>query len=209
MSATSALITPVPDNDIVPRRIRRPWKPAAELAIGGKAADLVVDECGRALAREIRESGLAPAVVDLAKALDAAVSAGRPEPFYAAAEVLRDRVDVSPLASSVLAEGEFLLETSLNGYRDALAGGAIEPLINGSLRRFTESALFGSQEMRQRMHRETGKSLSELDSYTSQVLSDLPVSEIARSMVNRPDGEVRAPARTAKATMPEMLGEKV
>jgi hypothetical protein len=199
----------VPDNDLVPNRIRRAWKPAAELAIGGQAAELVTDECGRALAADLRESGLAPALVGLASALDSAIASGQPEPFYAAAERLRAGVDVSPLALAVLGEGERLLETGLNGYRDGLEGGAIRALVDGSLRRYCESALFGSEEMLKRMYRETGKSISELDDYKARILGNLPISELGRSIVRSPDGEVRTPARRTRSSTSAMLDEQV
>jgi hypothetical protein len=199
----------VPDNDIVPSRIRRPWKPAAELAIGGQAIELVADECGRALAGDLRESGLAPSVVGLAASLDSAIASGQPELFYAAAEQLRVGVGVSPLASAVLVEGERILETGLNGYRDDLEGGAIRALVDGSLRRYSESALFGSEEMLKRMYRETGKSISELDDYKAGILGNLPITELGQAIVRSSDGELRAPARRARSSTSAMLDEQV
>jgi hypothetical protein len=192
----------MPDNDIVPKGTRRAWRPAAELAIGGHPPDLVGDECGRALARELRETGDAATVADLAKALSDAIETNDRGSYIPAAAAIVQNAGRSPLAVAVAAEGERMLE---------MTGGApgAEALLEGGLRRFVAGALFGSEAMLIRMHQGTGISLGELDSYKDEVLGSVPSREIAAAIVGQPAAEVRAPARRVRATTAEMLGEEV
>lgn len=198
----------MPDNDIVPRRIRKPWKQAAELVIGGHSIDKVVDECGRALAAELRGAALGPAITELANALDAAVATRQPEVFYAAMERFRRSVSQSPFVPVLLAESEHLLERGLSGHFDEFQEGSVQILVDGSLRRFSEGALFGPEEMLKRVHQATGLSTADLDKYKAEILASLPVSELTKSIV-RPGGLLRAPMRRSRATTSEMLDEEV
>ena len=194
----------MPDNDIVPRGIPKAWKKAAELAVGGKEPQLVADECGRALAAELREAQCANAVFELSGRLDEAILLGRPEIYANAAALFLDSLGASPLSSAVVAEGNRLLETPEGSGRPIA-----EVLLAGALRRLGEASLFGSEAMLKRMHKKAGLSLEELDSYSKSILDAVPVQDLVDRLVRSPDGEIRAPTRRATATTEEMLNEPI
>jgi hypothetical protein len=196
----------MPDNDIVPSGVRKPWKPAAELAIGGHPAQLVADECGRALAAELREGECAPAIVVLAEKLDQAIHLSRPDIYAeAASEILRS--DATPITSAVVAQGERLLELPgvvLNNQMPTS-----EALLEGALRRLSEASLFGSKAMLGKMHRMAGLSVDGLDDYTNSILESVPARAIAESLVRAPEKPVRAPASRSKASTADMMWERL
>jgi hypothetical protein len=192
----------MPDNDILPRGIRRAWRDPAALAIGGHRALLVADECDRALAREIRESA-ETGLVTLAEKLSEAVSAEDPISYFETAASLTQGFGHSPFANAVAAEGESLLVGGRSG-----SVGARE-LLEGGLRRYADAALFGSEQMLKRMHERGGIPLDRLDDYRAAVVELVRTKEIAEAVLRQPGGQVRAPARRDSTTTAEMLSEVV
>jgi hypothetical protein len=194
----------MPDNDIVPRGTRRAWKPAAELAIGGHSAELVADECGRALAAEIREANCGQGIVELSQRLDEAVLMAKPDIYADAAAAFLRSAGGSPVAAAIAAEGERFLEVP-----DGSSRSTAEVLLEGALLRLSEGALFGSKAMLTRMHQMAGMPVEALDDYTRNILESIPVQSLASNMVRSPGSPVRAPASRSATTTADMLGERI
>jgi hypothetical protein len=194
----------VPDNDLIPRVVRKAWKPAAELVIGGHPAELVADECGRALAADLREADCNVAIVGLAAKLDEAMALGRPDVYLEAAVEFLQSAGESPVAFAVVAQGERFLEVPSGDERPTAEG-----LVDGALRRLADGALFGSQAMLRRMHERAGLTVEALDDYARTVLDLVPAARIATTLARTPEGRVRAPASRSKASTAEMLGEQI
>lgn len=194
----------MPDNDIVPRSTRRAWKPAAELVIGGHPAELVADECGRALAAELREADCGRGIIELAERLDDAILLARPDLYAVAAAAFLQSSGETPIAAAVVAEGERLIEVPTASCRSTA-----ESLLEGALLRLSEGALFGSKAMVTRMHQMAGMTLEGLDLYTRNILDSVPVESLAASVIRSPETSTRAPARRSVATTADMLGEQI
>lgn len=194
----------MPDNDIVPRSTRRAWKPAAELAIGGHPAELVADECGRALAAELREADCGRGIVELSERLDEAVLLARPDIYEVAAAAFLQSAGGSPVAAAVAAEGERLIEVPNAGPRSTA-----EALLEGALLRLSEGALFGSKAMLTRMHQMAGMPIEALDGYTRDILESVPAQGLAANVVRSPETSTRAPASRSVTTTADMLGEQI
>jgi hypothetical protein len=194
----------MPDNDIVPRGTRRAWKPAAELAIGGHPAELVADECGRALAVEIREANCGQGIVELSERLEEAVLMAKPDIYAEAAASFLRSAEGSPVAAAIAAEGERLLEVP-----DGSSRSTAEVLLEGALLRLSEGALFGSKAMITRMHRMAGMPVEALDDYARSILEFVPVERLASNVVRSPESPARAPASRSASITADMLGERI
>jgi hypothetical protein len=198
----------MPDNDIVPGRVRKPWKGAAELVIGGHDETIVADECGRALAQDLREADCGRQILGLAEALESAIALGEPEAFACAVQDFRRAVRLAPVANAIVSEGRQLLElASLDGAR--VPQNVAMALLSGGLRRLTEASLFGPEDMMSQMHHRSGISIEQLDTYEDNVISAVQTRALSEAILRNPESKVRMPARQTRASTAEMIDEDV
>lgn len=199
----------MPDNDFLPRGVRRPWRKAAELALGLHDPTQLVDACSKALAAEIRTADLGGALARLATELHAAASADNYARLREAEVDFRRSTASAPLIAALTNECERLFELHSPALSAAPIADIQRLLVEGALRRHTSSALFGSEQMLTRMHRQAELSCDDVDTYRANVIDAVPVDYFAKALLKSPDQPVRAPAGKARASTADMLDEEV
>lgn len=209
MSGAYAILRNMPDNDFLPRGVRRPWRKAAELALGLHDPGQLADTCGKALAAEIRTAELGAPLVRLAEELHAAASAEDYARLRAAEADFRRDVASVPLTTAIINECERLFELSSSALTAESPADTHHLLVERALRHHTNNALFGSEQMLTQMHRQAALSCDDVGAYRVNVINAAPVDHFARALFENPDRPVRAPAATVRASTADMLGEEV
>lgn len=201
--------SPVPDNDFIPRGVRPVWRRAAQLALGIHESAQVSDACAKALAAEIRDAALGTQLAALVADLQAAARANDYALLRLAEANFRQATVPVPLTTAVIDECERLFELSSPALSTESLAEIHALLIDGTLRHHTSSALFGSEEMLEQMHRQAALSYEDVDAYRAGVLNALPTDYFSRALFENPERPVRAPAATVRTTTADMLGEEV
>jgi len=199
----------MPDNDVVPRNIKRPWRKAARAAIARHPVEDVGDECRIAIAQLLRSES-PPAAGGLARALTESAAQDDARPWERAKQEYLTASSRSSVAVRLVSEGDRLLEVRSEDLASSSHQDVEQSLIAGGLRRHAEAALWGSQQMIEAMVQEPGIDPAEVRAYETGCLDHAQIPELARRLATRDGKEIRAPAtRAPRPDTGAMLDEEV
>lgn len=140
----------MPDNDLVPRSIRRLWRRSCEAMLGGQEPLAVAHEIDRAITETVKAVGLPPPV-DLVRAMRDSVLYADTALFEVATREYARRCGLSDLGSHVIAEAHELMELRRPELLGRAEAETARGLVAGGLRRHAEACLCGSEAVTNRM----------------------------------------------------------
>lgn len=140
----------MPDNDLVPKRIRRLWSRPCNAMLGGQEPLLVGHEIDRSLATTLKDIRL-PSPEGLVRAMRESVLYSDTSQYEEARARYATEAGRTDLASRLLAQAEELMEferARLLGHPERELA---EELLTAALRRHAEACLCGPAEVDERM----------------------------------------------------------
>lgn len=199
-------MAPMPDNDIVPRVVRPPFRRAAKLVMGNQDAGVVGDELIRACAKELRLADLPP-LREWGLALRDAVVYGDDARWRRLNQELRDHSGQSAMARALYDEGSVLREVRSSELASMTDSQATHELAEGALARLARASVFGPEAVVRETLGKVGWGVPELRAYEEQCLDSAQFERLAERLVDRPSGDLRAPRAQSRRSTRDMLDE--
>lgn len=196
----------MPDNDLVPRSIRRLWRRSCEAMLGGQEPQVVADEIDRAITETVKKVGLPPPV-DLVRAMRDSVLYADTALYEEATYEYARRCGLTDLGSHVIAEARELMElrrTELLGRAEAETA---RDLVAGGLRRHAEACRCGPEAVTDRMLAD-GASLAHVLERQRACLDAAQYPVVAERVIEETSGHMRAPAsQLPKLSQADLINE--
>lgn len=183
----------MPDNDIVPRGVRRHWRPAARLFIGGHEPAIVGVAIERALAQTVRESALPPAA-PFVRMVQHSIDVYSTSGFEDARRDYLRRAGGGQLALDVVGVVQAMHETERQELLSWPAADVGREVMARALRRCAIRCLVGPDVVMDRMIR-GGHSLSDIARHEQACVDLVRYDAIAYQVERGNSAHARSPAR--------------
>lgn len=189
----------MPDQDVIPRSVRGPWRQPFRALAGGRAVEDVAHTVTTAVVASIRAEGGMPWAHGLSTGLERSLASGsRLDWELARSEALAQSGGRAGLRLA-LEQGEVILADPAG----RMATDAETALVMGTVERTVQARVLAPA--RAEMVNRLGDYASE-QRYERAVLDQVPVRQIAEGVIRHPDGKgLRAPSRRGKGSTAELL----
>ncbi|MDX6541207.1 MAG: hypothetical protein QOI71_2817 [Gaiellales bacterium] len=198
----------MPDNDLVPRHVRRVWRRACQAMLGGQEPLEVGREIDRTLTAVVKEQAL-PSPEGLVRDVRESILYSDTARYEDACARYRREAGLTDLASHVLAELAERMELS----RGALLGSP-EPetaaaILAGALRRQAEAGMCGPEDVTDRLLVD-GASYADVERRKQECLNAAQYEAVAGRVVAGQADRMRAPrSHLPKFSQAEILAQEV
>jgi len=187
----------MPDNDLVPRRLLRPWRQPFRAALEGDKAAEVGDEVRLALAAALRDNGGCPGLEQLGRAARYVAVFGDLPAWEQASRRFLDLNGRGVLAQIMVREGDALLGGHVDELRAMRDQEACQRLAIGGLERWVDERMWGRARD---LLLEQYEDFSRTRAFERAATAHASIEEIADRLLAHPTGDgLRAPNRAVKA----------
>jgi hypothetical protein len=198
----------MPDNDLVPRHVRRVWRGSCQAMLGGQEPFEVGHEIDRALTVVLKEQAL-PSPERLVREVRESILYSDTARYEDACQQYVRDAGLTDLASHVLAQLTEHVELSRSAFMGSPEPETTTAILAGGLRRHAEAGMCGAEKVTENMLAD-GASYAEVERRKQECLNAGQYEAMAARVVAGQADRMRAPrSQLPKLSQAEILAQEV